>query len=356
MSNLTLKENTQPIDRHALAAACFANMAHFYSICSIFSYAGFLAVDSGWAADSDSAGYVAGWLPTALLLGRLPTSVVWGAAADHFGRRPTVACSMLAVALGNLCFGLTTNLYLALLTRFALLGALNGYSSLTSLVCHDLGGAKRQAEVFSYVISAGSVIAVLGPGLAGFTYASLGARLPALAPSLIGCCLALVAVTATLAWLPETRPPRVAAPATELPAAVEERQAVAKSQAEFAPPAAAPTAAAPSTAVAAVTPAAAPSATTEPEDSMCRILLRAPMPLAIVCRAVHGLLVFAVFDVVPLWAIASHAAGGLALSEEEVGILLAGAAIGQVSRQGLTPPSTSHKLYSSLLACHSPLL
>jgi len=36
---------------------------------------------------------------------------------------------------------------------------------------------------------------------------------------------------------------------------------------------------------------------------------------------------FAVFDVVPLWAISSDVAGGLALSGEELGVLLAGAAV-----------------------------
>ena len=35
-------------------------MAHFYSIASLFAYAGFLAVDNGWAEDEDSAGFVVG--------------------------------------------------------------------------------------------------------------------------------------------------------------------------------------------------------------------------------------------------------------------------------------------------------
>jgi MFS family permease len=337
--------NVGPLNQRALAAACFANMAHFYAICSIFSYAGYLAVDSGWAANSDSAGYVAGWLPTALLLGRLPTSVVWGQAADRFGRRPAVVCSMLAVALGNLCFGLTTDLYLALLARFLLLGALNGYSSLTGLVCHDLGGEKRQAEVFAYVISAGSIIAVVGPGVGGFTYGSLGARFPALAPSLIGCCLALVAVAATLAWLPETRPPRraprVAAPSTELQAATESAPSAAASPVQAPSATVSPAAAA---SAGGPVPAAPPSAAKEQERSLCRILLRAPMPLAILLRAGHGLLVFAVFDVVPLWAISSHAAGGLALSEQELGLLLAGAAIGQVVYTGVAMGKLANRL------------
>ena len=64
----------QGVNHRAIAAVCVCNMAHFYAICSIFSYAGFLAVDCQWAADEDRAGFVAGLLPAALLCGRLPTS------------------------------------------------------------------------------------------------------------------------------------------------------------------------------------------------------------------------------------------------------------------------------------------
>ena len=45
------------------------NAAHFYTICSLFSYAGFLVVDLGWEPDVDAAGYVVGYLGTSLVLG-----------------------------------------------------------------------------------------------------------------------------------------------------------------------------------------------------------------------------------------------------------------------------------------------
>ena len=66
------------------------------AICSICSYAGFLAVDNGWATDIDSAGYTAGLLPTALILGRLPTAIPWGMACDRWGTRRSLQVSMLS--------------------------------------------------------------------------------------------------------------------------------------------------------------------------------------------------------------------------------------------------------------------
>ena len=50
------------------------------------------------------------------------------------------------------------------------------------------------------------------------------------------------------------------------------------------------------------------------------------MPLHLLLRSSHGMAMFAMFEIVPLWAIASRQAGGLALSETQLGSALAGAA------------------------------
>ena len=76
------------------------NAAHFYTICSLFSYAGFLVVDLGWSPTVDEAGYVAGYLGSALVVGRLFTSVLWGRLADAFGRKPAILLSMAGILVG----------------------------------------------------------------------------------------------------------------------------------------------------------------------------------------------------------------------------------------------------------------
>lgn len=157
-------------------ALSVCNSAHFYSLCSIFSYAGFLAVDCGWAPDRDRSGYVAGLLPTAVLVGRLFTSISWGYAADRIGRRPAMIASMAAVALGNLAFGFATNIYVAIGVRLILLGMCNGWVSLMGMCTLEVAGEAYQTQVFSYIISVGSVTATLGPAIAGWTYGVLGAR------------------------------------------------------------------------------------------------------------------------------------------------------------------------------------
>lgn len=148
-------------------------------------YAGFLAVDAGWADNADSAGYVAGLLPTVLIFGRLFTTILWGWVADRVGIRLSIAASMTSVAVGNLCFGLASSLHFSLLARALFLGALNGFTTLMAPMC-ALAGPARQAQAVAHVLAAGSAVTMLGPALGGLMYGMLGRRYPALPPSLLG--------------------------------------------------------------------------------------------------------------------------------------------------------------------------
>ncbi len=274
----------QPIRASHVAAAGLANCAHFYAICSIFSYAGFLAVDNGWAADIDSAGYTAGLLPTALILGRLPTAIPWGMACDRWGTRRSLQLSMLFVMIGNLSFGLSSSLPASLASRALFLGAGNGYTTIMGPMIEEIGG-ERQAQVTAWVLSFGGVINLTGPAVGAFTYNSLGGgRCPALAPSIIGSAMAFVTVLTSAALPGPRKKPQLARGAR----------------------------------------------TKAPRRSVCSLILCSSMLRLVLVRAGCGLLMFGVFDVIPLWAIASEAAGGLGLSKRVLGLLLAGSSIIQL--------------------------
>lgn len=151
-----------PLDRRAIAALCLCNAAHFYSLCSIFSYAAFLCVDLGWVSHIDEAGYMAGLLPTMVMLGRIITSWPWGMLSDRIGRRACLELSMVAVALGNLAFGVATRQWAALAVRFVLLGACNGWVAIVGPLSQEIGGTERQSEVLSLIFASGPVVQMLG--------------------------------------------------------------------------------------------------------------------------------------------------------------------------------------------------
>lgn len=283
-----------------VAALSLAQMAHFYSMCSIFAYAGFLAADSGWVDSEDSAGYVAGLLATMLPLGRLPTSVLWGQYADRAGRRPALIGSMLGIAFGNLVFGFTTSLWGALAVRFVLLGGCNGWNSVLGPLCAEVGGP-RSSRLLGFVFGAGGVINLLGPAIGGATYGLL-AGYPALLPSLIGAALGAAAALAAWALVPETLPPLP--PKADGGIGAGERWQRFDSSDE-----------------------SAGDGGDRSEGALLRAALRSPpLPAIVWLRTGIGLAAFASYDVVPLWAIASARAGGLALEGGQLGALLSCAA------------------------------
>ena len=145
-------------------------MSHFSTICSLFSYAGFLVVDQGWCDSVDEAGYLAGWLGSALVLGRLPTGVAWGALSDARGRRPALLLTFFGILVGNVAFGLCTTLRQALVVRFVFLGMGNGWVSLSATYVSEVAGAKRQNRVQGYVLSGGTFTQLMGPAAAALLY------------------------------------------------------------------------------------------------------------------------------------------------------------------------------------------
>ena len=146
----------------AIAALSLCNAAHFYSLCSIFSYAAFLCVDAGWVEHIDEAGYMAGLLPTAVMSGRILTSFAWGMVSDKIGPRAVLSLSMLAIAAGNLLFGFSTQLWAALAVRSIVLGMGNGWIAVLGPLSQDIGGSERQSEVLALVFASGPLTQTLG--------------------------------------------------------------------------------------------------------------------------------------------------------------------------------------------------
>lgn len=325
----------------AIAALCLVSAAHAYSLAAFFSYAGFLAVDLHWAGDLDHSGAAVGMLGTALPLARIPFSMPWGYAVDRFGRRPCLIATALSLAAGQMLFPFMTHWAGALAVRFVLLGAGNGWPTIMGVICSELGGAARQTQIIGYVIGAGGVINLIGPGLGGFTYRMFGATFPALLPCLLGAVLSLTAALATWLRLPETRPPPAAASTPANATLPRRASADTLAVAAAADPqdgddadhgggtsaTRAPAATTTTAATAAASPAEA-KAEAEAFVPLSTALRVYPLPLLVLLRCVLGFYGFCLLALVPLWGIASREAGGLALDNRGIGGLLSLAAGG----------------------------
>jgi len=321
------QDKREPLPWRAVVVLALGNNAHFYSICSVFTIAGFLASDLGWVSNKDSAGYVAGWLGSALTLGRIPTAVLHGLASDKYGRRPTLLLTFFWIGVGNIAFGFSRNLYIALALRFIFLGALNGWVSLVGPLVTEIAGPERQNDVNAYVMASGALTQLLGPAAAAILYGKIP-RHPALAPALLGFALACLSLFLGFLWLPETL-------------ALKNSIAISKSRAY--------------TRISIETQNTSNNDSQEvhsiesalqdvdlendqPEEEFDSDLHQEdilplhhnrPFILGVTIRSITGLALFASFDVIPLWAIATKHSGGLAFSRHQLAAVLTVAAFGQ---------------------------
>ncbi|XP_031495127.1 protein ZINC INDUCED FACILITATOR 1-like isoform X3 [Nymphaea colorata] len=144
-------------------------------ISSLFPFLYFMIRDFHVTKRVEDIGYYAGYLGSSYMFGRFLTSVLWGMAADRFGRKPIILLGTSSVIIFNLLFGFSTSFSMAISTRF-LLGFFNA----------SLGPIKP-AENYPHIFSRDSIFG----------------RFPYLLPCL---CISLFAlmVTITCFWLPET--------------------------------------------------------------------------------------------------------------------------------------------------------
>jgi len=249
-----------------------------------------MTADLAWADDRDSAGFVAGLMASANMIGRMLTSSFWGLAAARWGYKRAILASFSFIALGGLAFGVCTTLEHALFARFLLLGCGNGWPTLMAPLVMEIAGAERQTEVLGVVMGCASFTQLFGPAVGGWTY-KLWPRFPAAVPSLVGTGLALVVLLACTLWVP---------PSFGLGA---------KASYE-APPS-----------------DGSPSKVLRAPEGACGLLCRGPLPLLVAMRTLQGVLTFGLMEVVPLWAISSLALGGLELTPREVGSFLTRSAL-----------------------------
>ncbi|KAK7242576.1 major facilitator protein [Aureococcus anophagefferens] len=281
---------------HRVVAACsLCEAAHMYAICSLFAYAAFYVVDSGWASDRDAAGFVAGLLGSAVTLGRIPVAALWGAAADGFGRRRCVVASMAALAVGQVAFGVVESLPAVLASR-ALLGASCGWPVVVfPIYASEALGPEKQSLLIGRAIAFGGLSILAGPAVGGATYGLVAAR-PALAPSLVGAAIASRPARGGALWLPEERRAGLRAGRGGRGAELPEKGAKAIE---------------------------APPPEREPWWVGFRAISAARSSPWTASRMIFGFNEFAANEATSLWAVSTRRSGGLELSHGALGALLA---------------------------------
>ncbi|KAK8447208.1 hypothetical protein SEVIR_8G023400v4 [Setaria viridis] len=211
---------------------------------SLFPFLYFMIRDLNVAKRTEDIGFYAGFVGASFMFGRCLTSTAWGIAADRIGRKPVVIFGIFSVlvifclhlygrmliecgnetlnlvllkflrVVFNTLFGLSVSYWMAIATRF-LLGALNGLLGPIKAYAIEVCRPEHEALALSLVSTSWGIGLIIGPALGGylalpaenfpnvFSPDSLFGRFPYFLPCLCTSVFA-AAVLISCIWMPET--------------------------------------------------------------------------------------------------------------------------------------------------------
>ncbi|KAG2559880.1 protein ZINC INDUCED FACILITATOR-LIKE 1-like isoform X1 [Panicum virgatum] len=183
-------------------------------ISSLFPFLYFMIRDLNVAKRTEDIGFYAGFVGASFMFGRCLTSTAWGIAADRIGRKPVVMFGIFSVVVFNTLFGLSVNYWMAIATRF-LLGALNGLLGPIKAYAIEVCRPEHESLALSLVSTAWGIGLIIGPALGGylalpaenfpniFSPDSFFGRFPYFLPCLCTSVFAVVVLISCI-WMPET--------------------------------------------------------------------------------------------------------------------------------------------------------
>lgn len=209
-----LKESNPGIPFKLLFYVWIVVLCAALPISSLFPFLYFMIRDFHIAKREEDIGFYAGYVGSSFMFGRALTSVIWGMVADRYGRKPVITAGLIALIIFNTLFGLSTNVWMALSTRF-LLGSFCGILGPMRAYASEVCRKEYQALGMSIISTAWGIGLVIGPALGGFlaqpaekfphifSKESLFGRFPYFLPCLLISTFAL-GVSVLCYWLPET--------------------------------------------------------------------------------------------------------------------------------------------------------
>ncbi|KAG9454962.1 hypothetical protein H6P81_007866 [Aristolochia fimbriata] len=279
-------------------------------ISSLFPFLYFMVRDFHIAKRDEDIGFYAGYIGSSFMFGRALTSVFWGVVADKYGRKPVIMLGTASVVILNTLFGLSTNFWMAIATRF-LLGSANGLLGPIKAYAIEVCRKEHQAIGLSVVSTSWGIGLIIGPALGGFlaqpaekypkifSQNSLFGKFPYFLPCF---CISFFAVCVTISciWLPETlhkhnglkKEEHDSSKDVEASSNCSEKEYVQESEEKEAP-------------------------------SNESLLKNWPLMSSIIVYCIFSLHDMAYTEIFSLWAVSNRKYGGLSFTTEDVGQVLA---------------------------------
>jgi MFS family permease len=321
--------------RHACILA-WCQFTSAFSFAVLFPFVPFMIVDLGLVPDVSGSGLYSGFLISASQLGKILTAYCWGSWSDRHGRKRVMFVGLAGISVAMLGFGLAGSFEVACAARF-LGGASDNIFGAAKTLLSESMEEEHQAKGMALLGSSWGFAVIVGPAVGGLL-SQPALKYPAVFsatglfgvyPYLLPCCftagMALVAAV-LLQAVPEVVGSRSAvatlpADATQTGGA-EERDGVEEAEREALLGEDEAGAASEQHAERIVKPQLQQPPQQQPRRRPRHWLLARKPMLAVATSGVMNCFVIADDDVMPLWAAAPRAFGGLGMITNEIGFVL----------------------------------
>lgn len=164
-SNNNVDPDDKPLPVAQILVLCYARWVEPVAFFSIFPYINKMAQENGNLADAD-VGFYSGLIESLFSLTQMTVMILWGRAADRFGRKPVLAFSLIGVTLATAMFGMAKTISQMILFR-CLAGVFAGTIVTIRTMISEHSTAKTQARAFSWFAFSGNLGIFFGPLIGG---------------------------------------------------------------------------------------------------------------------------------------------------------------------------------------------
>ena len=150
-----------PLPKLQLLLLSYTRIIEPIAFFSIFPYITSMIETVGGKAPED-AGFYAGLIESLFSLTQMFLMVLWGKAADRYGRKPVLVFSLLGLAVATTLFGMSQSIAQMVVFR-CVAGVFGGTVVTLRTMYSEISTKKTQAKAFSYFAFGGNLGITLGP-------------------------------------------------------------------------------------------------------------------------------------------------------------------------------------------------
>jgi MFS-type transporter involved in bile tolerance (Atg22 family) len=158
-------DENKPLPVFQVLVLCYARCVEPIAFFSIFPYINKMVQENGNLADAD-VGFYSGLIESLFSLTQMVLMILWGMAADRFGRRPVLIFSLAGVTMATGLFGMAKTIWQMILFR-CLAGVFAGTIVTIRTMLSEHSTSKTQARTFSWFGFSGNLGILFGPLLGG---------------------------------------------------------------------------------------------------------------------------------------------------------------------------------------------